>query len=238
MRLFITMFACGIYLWGCGGSTESNPPPGSGGAGIAPGSGGAFGGRGGSTGYGGTNTSGGSGNAGCPAQVPRLPQYPYTPDSCSAPGTTCVYPGMNAGCTESFLCECPSCQGSGSCCYWASQGETCSTGSGGSTASGGATAFGGATGSGGVTGNGGTTPSSGGSAGTGGGPNFNEIGQPCTNGKCPSGLTPVEYCGFATCGFCSCEIPCGTGPTPCPPGTYCIDISDGPGSVCRPILGG
>src|SRR5262245_24679111 len=187
MRLFMIMLACGIYLAGCGGSTEENPPPGSGGAGMSPGSGGAFGGRGGSSGDGGTSTSGGSGSSACPAQIPRSPQYPYTPDSCSIPGVTCVYPGMNAGCTESFQCACPSCQGSGSCCYWASQGETCTPGAGGSAGSGGTS------GSGGVTGTGGTKPSTGGSAGAGGGPNFNEIGQPCTNDKCSSGLTPVMY---------------------------------------------
>ena len=75
-----------------------------------------------------------------------------------------------------------------------------------------------------------------GSAGTAGaaGVNIDELGKPCVDGKCPAGISPVTYCGFAGCPpeFCSCEIPCDADPNVCPAGTQCVTISDGPGEVC------
>lgn len=61
-------------------------------------------------------------------------------------------------------------------------------------------------------------------------------GQPCPGGVCADGLTCIEYYGIAGPAgpkFSSCEISCGD-LTKCPDGQTCVDISDGPGQVCRP----
>ena len=110
------------------------------------------------------------------------------------------------------------------------------SGAGGTTSTGGATSGGGTTSGGGATSGGGTT-GSGGAAGAqaDGGVDLNELGKPCVADKCPAGLTPVTYCGLAGCSagqFCSCEIPCDKDPKVCPPGSTCVTIADGPGTVC------
>ncbi|HWO19663.1 MAG TPA: hypothetical protein VNO30_12840 [Kofleriaceae bacterium] len=62
-------------------------------------------------------------------------------------------------------------------------------------------------------------------------------GEPCSPaGKCQTGLTCVEYFGFAGPRgpkFTSCEIRCGDGGK-CPARQSCVTIADGPGQVCRP----
>lgn len=60
---------------------------------------------------------------------------------------------------------------------------------------------------------------------------------PITCGKttCKPGQQCIEYFGIAGASgprFESCEWPCGKG-QPCPKGTRCTTISDGPGRVCR-----
>lgn len=91
----------------------------------------------------------------------------------------------------------------------------------------------------GTTGSGGAAGASGGSAGTsaGGatGVNLDQLGSACSGGQCPSGLTPVTWCGIAGCGSssqCTCEIVCEPNPAVCPAGSTCANISDGPGNVC------
>jgi hypothetical protein len=59
--------------------------------------------------------------------------------------------------------------------------------------------------------------------------------QVCDGRTCKPGQQCIEYYGIAgTSGprFESCEWPCGKG-QPCPKGTACTTISDGPGRVCR-----
>ncbi len=53
---------------------------------------------------------------------------------------------------------------------------------------------------------------------------------------CGRGTACVTYYGIAGPSgpaFKSCEITCVNGKGPCPPGTACTTIADGPGSVCR-----
>lgn len=63
------------------------------------------------------------------------------------------------------------------------------------------------------------------------------LGDKCgENGACPTGQACVKYFGIAGPSgpqFESCEISC-TGEAPCPSGTKCVTIADGPGQVCRP----
>ena len=63
------------------------------------------------------------------------------------------------------------------------------------------------------------------------------MGENCgANDACAQGLTCVSYYGIAGARgpqFKTCEIKCADG-TPCPAGTKCITIADGPGQVCRP----
>ena len=79
-----------------------------------------------------------------------------------------------------------------------------------------------------------------------GDPGTGEPGEPASTvgmgGKCgpdapcAEGLTCVEYYGIAGAAgpkFASCERRCGKGEPPCPAGTSCVTIADGPGQVCR-----
>ena len=64
---------------------------------------------------------------------------------------------------------------------------------------------------------------------------IDELGTPCADGGCPSGLQPITYCGIAGCTngqLCSCEISCAQTASVCPPGSTCATVSDGPGTVC------
>jgi hypothetical protein len=90
-----------------------------------------------------------------------------------------------------------------------------------------------------------TTPTPGGGDGTGGGTatpvepviDTAALGQPCGDGdSCQAGATCVSYFGIAGPSgpeFKSCEIPCAGGKGPCPEGTRCVTVADGPGEVCR-----
>jgi hypothetical protein len=74
---------------------------------------------------------------------------------------------------------------------------------------------------------------SGGSAGAGF--DLSDLNSDCVDGTCPAGLTPIHYYGVAGPSgpeFCSCSIPCDDGPSACPDGTECVNVSDGPGNVC------
>ena len=66
------------------------------------------------------------------------------------------------------------------------------------------------------------------------------MGQTCGDGDlCAAGLTCVHYFGIAGPSgpeFRSCERPCSSS-DPCPSGTSCVTIADGPGSVCRSASG-
>jgi len=66
-------------------------------------------------------------------------------------------------------------------------------------------------------------------------PDLTQLHANCDGGTCPTGLTAMEYYGFAGPSgplFCSCEIPCEEDPNVCPATTTCAVISDGPGAVC------
>ena len=92
----------------------------------------------------------------------------------------------------------------------------------------------------------GTTPTGSG-AGSGSGPMGNDVppgtvdikklGADCGEGdKCEAGSC-VRFYGIAGPSgpeFKSCEIACPNGKGPCPDGTACTQIADGPGAVCRP----
>jgi hypothetical protein len=96
-----------------------------------------------------------------------------------------------------------------------------------------------------------TTPSEGSSAGSGSAVENTEpagsaaapatapkMGEKCGDGdSCATGLTCVSYYGIAGAKgpqFKSCEIKCGAQEkSPCPDGTKCTTIADGPGQVCR-----
>ncbi len=64
----------------------------------------------------------------CPAHLPVLPVYPYTPESCSTELTVsklrCTYTaplvGVDGGpaCSQTFFCQCVSGQGGPPTCYW------------------------------------------------------------------------------------------------------------------------
>lgn len=62
------------------------------------------------------------------------------------------------------------------------------------------------------------------------------LGQPCgEEGLCTAG-TCERYYGIAGAKgpeLSSCEIRCAKG-QPCPTGTRCVTVADGPGEVCRP----
>jgi hypothetical protein len=64
------------------------------------------------------------------------------------------------------------------------------------------------------------------------------LGSPCRESdRCGGGTTCVTYYGIAGPSgpaFKSCEITCVNGKGPCPVGTACTTIADGPGAVCRP----
>lgn len=65
-----------------------------------------------------------------------------------------------------------------------------------------------------------------------------KMGEKCGDGdSCAAGLTCVSYYGIAGAKgpqFKSCEIKCGAQEkSPCPDGTKCTTIADGPGQVCR-----
>ena len=64
------------------------------------------------------------------------------------------------------------------------------------------------------------------------------LGDACDDlGACPAGTTCVTYYGVggpATEPMSSCEVTCDRGDPPCPDGTACVRLTDGPGSVCRP----
>lgn len=66
---------------------------------------------------------------------------------------------------------------------------------------------------------------------------LSKLGTPCGDGdRCDGGTRCVTYYGVAGPRgpeFKSCEIACPSGKGPCPAGTACITIADGPGSVCR-----
>ncbi|MSP61818.1 MAG: hypothetical protein EXR72_16085 [Myxococcales bacterium] len=61
-------------------------------------------------------------------------------------------------------------------------------------------------------------------------------GDPCSNGKCPPGLSCISYYGIAGPRgprMTSCEIPCPSPTDRCPRGQVCVTIADGPGRVCQ-----
>ena len=65
------------------------------------------------------------------------------------------------------------------------------------------------------------------------------MGKTCGDADaCADGLECVKYYGIAGMRgpqFKSCEVTCGSAKKgPCPSGTKCITIADGPGMVCRP----
>ena len=82
--------------------------------------------------------------------------------------------------------------------------------------------------------------------GPGGGPMGNDVppgeidisklGESCGEGdRCESGSC-TKYYGIAGPSgpeFSSCEVTCTNGKGPCPTGTACVTIADGPGAVCR-----
>ena len=64
------------------------------------------------------------------------------------------------------------------------------------------------------------------------------VGQTCGSGdECAPGLECIKFYGIASPRgpqFKSCEIKCGAQEkSPCPDGTKCTTIADGPGQVCR-----
>jgi len=68
-----------------------------------------------------------------------------------------------------------------------------------------------------------------------------QLGASCAEGQaCTAGATCKAYYGFAGASgpeFKTCEIGCDEDPASCPAGTTCVTISDGAGTVCRPIEG-
>lgn len=81
--------------------------------------------------------------------------------------------------------------------------------------------------------------------GPGGGPtgddvgaiDLSKLGTPCGEAdSCSGGTKCTTYYGIAGPSgpaFKSCEIQCVNGKGPCPTGTACVTIADGPGAVCR-----
>jgi hypothetical protein len=140
-------------------------------------------------------------------------------------GATCTRHPASGSDAPSVQCVCTAMQ------TWCCDGNCDAGGSGGVGTGTGGTGAG--TGGGTGTGTGGGT-----GTGTGGGTgtvDIDELGKPCSAGKCPDGTTALTYCGFAGCDvgtFCTCEIPCGENPSICPEGTSCATVSDGPGAVC------
>lgn len=68
------------------------------------------------------------------------------------------------------------------------------------------------------------------------GPSTEGLGNKCDAETCADGQTCTSYFGIAGPNgpeFKSCEIGC-KGDGPCPEGTKCVTIADGPGQVCRP----
>jgi hypothetical protein len=93
----------------------------------------------------------------------------------------------------------------------------------------------------------GTGSGTGTGTGTGGGPNADDVptgtmdlaklGSSCGDGdRCEAGSCTTYYgiAGPNGPAFKSCEVACANGKGPCPAGTACITIADGPGAVCRP----
>ncbi|HVV81675.1 MAG TPA: hypothetical protein VHE35_01305 [Kofleriaceae bacterium] len=80
---------------------------------------------------------------------------------------------------------------------------------------------------------------SGSAAGSGGeaAMDLSKLGSDCgDDDRCEVGAC-VKYYGIAGAGgpqFKSCEVACPNGKGPCPAGTTCTTIADGPGAVCRP----
>ncbi|MGE0396312.1 MAG: hypothetical protein AB7T06_06305 [Kofleriaceae bacterium] len=68
-------------------------------------------------------------------------------------------------------------------------------------------------------------------------PSLEGLGDKCgESDACGTGQTCVHYFGIAGPSgpeLTSCEITCKDN-APCPAGTKCITIADGPGQVCRP----
>ncbi len=66
---------------------------------------------------------------------------------------------------------------------------------------------------------------------------LSKLGTACGDGdRCEGGTRCVKYYGIAGPSgpeFASCEVACPSGKGPCPSGTACITIADGPGAVCR-----
>ena len=66
---------------------------------------------------------------------------------------------------------------------------------------------------------------------------LSKLGTACGEGdRCDGGTSCVKYYGIAGPSgpeFASCEVRCPSGKGPCPTGTACITIADGPGAVCR-----
>lgn len=64
-----------------------------------------------------------------------------------------------------------------------------------------------------------------------------KLGQPCGDGgACAAPMECKKYYGIAGARgpqFATCEIECSD-KSPCPEGTHCATIADGPGAVCRP----
>jgi hypothetical protein len=107
---------------------------------------------------------------------------------------------------------------------------------GGKTTAGGGGAGGGGTGTGSGDGAGERVGSGGGGEST---PTVDvaKLGDPCEeDGACPTGMACKAYFGFAGPSgpeFKSCELECGGARGGCPSGSTCVQIADGPGSVCR-----
>jgi hypothetical protein len=133
-----TVFACSSEgssdtSVGSGGSNGgSNATGGSGGKGGTAGTAGSSGSSAGNAGSGpvggagGAQAAGGSGGGGaatCPDHPPRLPDYPYTPEACTAQQLTlqCTYDVAvpDAGvCPTTFSCQCLSDHMGGVQCNW------------------------------------------------------------------------------------------------------------------------
>jgi hypothetical protein len=61
-------------------------------------------------------------------------------------------------------------------------------------------------------------------------------GMPCDDRGCAAPFTCLAYYGIAGPRgpqFRTCEIPCPTAESTCPPDLKCTTIADGPGPVCR-----
>ena len=69
---------------------------------------------------------------------------------------------------------------------------------------------------------------------------ISKLGSDCgADDSCPTGMMCAKYYGIAGASgpeFKSCEIACNEKGGPCPDGTACVTIADGPGQVCRKVM--